>query len=226
MTSVAGAPTRAVERALELLAEVCADAPLSLATCARRARLAPSTALRLLRTMEQAAFVHRDEAGYYHPGARLIQLGAASLGRQALVTMAEPALRRIVAATGESAYLSIEGPDSTAIYVAMVEGTHAVRHTSWVGRAMPYEGLAVGDALRGAVPEAGYVAQRDRVEPDVTAIAAPIRRPGGIAGALNLLGPTFRIDDRTMHEYGQIVAREARGLAAQLGVHREREVAG
>src|SRR5215472_13956577 len=166
MTSVAGAPTRAVERALELLAEVCADAPLSLATCARRARLAPSTALRLLRTMEQAAFVHRDEAGYYHPGARLIQLGA-------------PALRRIVAATGESAYLSIEGPDDAAIYVAMVEGTHTVRHTSWVGRAMPYEGLAVGDALRGVVPEVGYVAQRDRVEPDVTAIAAPIRRPGG-----------------------------------------------
>jgi urocanate hydratase len=108
----------------------------------------------------------------------------------------------------------------------MVEGTHTVRHTSWVGRAMPYEGLAVGDALRGVVPEVGYVAQRDRVEPDVTAIAAPIRRPGGVAGALNLLGPTFRIDNRTMHEYGQIVAHEARGLAAQLGVHRDREVAG
>ena len=66
----------------------------------------------------------------------------------------------------------------------------------------------------------------DRVEPDVTAIAAPIRRPGGIAGALNLLGPTYRIDDRTMDDYGQIVAREAEGLAAQLGVHHEREVAG
>jgi urocanate hydratase len=218
VTTVSGAPTRAVDRALDLLAEVCADRPLSLAECARRATLPPSTALRLLRTLERAGFVRRDELGYFHPGSRLIQLGASALGRQAIVTMGEPALRRIVAATGESAYLSIAGPNDTAIYIAMVEGTHAVRHTSWVGRAVPMAGLAVGDALRGTVPESGYVAQRDLIEPDVTAIAAPIRRPGGVAGALSVLGPTYRMDDDTMHEYGQIVSREARGLAADLGV--------
>ena len=218
VTSVSAAPTRAVERALELLAEVSAAEPVSLAECARRTGLAPSTALRLLRTLARAAFVRRDDEGYFHSGARLIQLGAAALGRQALVTLSEPALRRIVAATGESAYLSIAGPNDTSIYVAMVEGTHAVRHTSWVGRAFPMAGLAVGDALLGRVPESGYVAQRDRLEPDVTAIAAPIRRPGGVAGALSLLGPTYRIDDHTLHEYGQIVSREARALADQLGV--------
>jgi len=218
VTSVSAAPTRAVERALELLAEVSAAEPVSLAECARRTGLAASTALRLLRTLERAAFVRRDDAGHFHPGTRLIQLGAAALGRQALVGLAEPALRRLVAATGESAYLSIAGPNDTAIYVAMVEGTHAVRHTSWVGRAVPMAGLAVGDALLGAVPESGYVAQRDLLEPDVTAIAAPIRRPGGVAGALSLLGPTYRMDDDTMHQYGQIVSREARGLAADLGV--------
>jgi IclR family transcriptional regulator, acetate operon repressor len=217
VTSVSAAPTRAVERALALLAAVSAAEPLSLAECARRTRLAPSTALRLLRTLERAAFVRRDDGGHFHSGARLIQLGAAALGRQAIVARGEPALRRIVAATGESAYLSIAGPEDTAIYVAMVEGTHAVRHTSWVGRAFPMDGLAVGDALRGDVPDAGYVAQRDRQEPDVTAIAAPIRRPGGVAGALSLIGPTYRIDDRTMHEYGQIVSREAEALADQLG---------
>jgi urocanate hydratase len=79
-------------------------------------------------------------------------------------------------------------------------------------------GLAVGEALHGNAPEAGYIAQRDRLEPDVTAIVAPIFRPGGVAGALSLLGPTYRIDDDTMHAYGQIVSREARGLAEQLGV--------
>lgn len=218
MTSVSAAPTRAVERALELLAAVSAAEPLSLAECARRTRLAPSTALRLLRTLERAAFVRRDDSGYFHSGTRLIQLGAAALGRQAIVARGEPALRRIVAATGESAYLSIAGPNDTAIYVAMVEGTHAVRHTSWVGRAVAMTGLAVGEALLGHVPDSGYIAQRDRQEPDVTAIAAPIRRPGGVAGALSLLGPTYRIDEQTMHEYGQIVSQEARELADQLGV--------
>ena len=97
---------------------------------------------------------------------------------------------------------SSAAPADTAIYLAMVEGTHAIRHTSWVGRAIELEDLAVAGALRGDVSAHGYVAQRDRLEPDVTAIAAPIRWAGGIAGALNLLGPTYRIDDATMHAYG------------------------
>jgi len=130
--------------------------------------------------------------------------------------MAEPALRRIVAATGESAYLSIAGPAETAIYIAMVEGTHAVRHTSWVGRAIPSAELAVGAVLRGEVGPLGYVAERDRIEPDVTAIVAPIRRPGGIAGALSLLGPSYRIDDDAMRVYGRIVGDEADALSTQL----------
>jgi IclR family transcriptional regulator, acetate operon repressor len=208
--------TRTVDRALGLLAVVCDEDPIMLSDCARRAGLPASTALRLLRTLEGSGFVARGTDGSFRAGPRLVQLGASALGRQALVGMAEPALKRIVAATGESAYLSIAGPADTAIYIAMVEGTHAVRHTSWVGKAVPSADLAVGDALRGAVGPSGYVAQRDRVEPDVTAIVAPIRRPGGIAGALSLLGPTYRINDDTMHEYGQIVSAEADALAAQL----------
>jgi IclR family acetate operon transcriptional repressor len=208
--------TRTVDRALGLLAVVCDEDPIMLSDCARRAGLPASTALRLLRTLEGSGFVARGADGSFRAGPRLVQLGASALGRQALVAMAEPALKRLVAATGESAYLSIAGPADTAIYIAMVEGTHAVRHTSWVGKAVPAADLAVGDALRGAVGPSGYVAQRDRVEPDVTAIVAPIRRPGGIAGALSLLGPTYRIDDATMHAYGQIVSAEADALAAQL----------
>jgi IclR family transcriptional regulator, acetate operon repressor len=209
--------TRTVERALGLLAVVCDDDAITLSECARRAGLPASTALRLLRTLETSGFVARSAVdGSFRPGPRLVQLGASALGRQALVGMAEPALKRIVAATGESAYLSIAGPAETAIYIAMVEGTHAVRHTSWVGKALPCADLAVGAALRGDVGPCGYVAERDRVEPDVTAIVAPVRRRGGVAAALNLLGPTYRIDDQTMQSYGKTVATEAAALAGQL----------
>jgi urocanate hydratase len=222
--------TRTVDRALELLAAVCSEGSITLSECARRAQLPTSTALRLLRTLESSGFVVRDSGGSFSAGARLIQLGAFALGRQSLVRLAEPAMRRIVAATGESTYLSITGPGDTAIYIGMVEGTHAVRHTSWVGRSVPLANLAVGRALTGSVPAVGYVAQRDRMERDVTAIAAPIRRPGGIAGALSLLGPNYRIDDRTMHAYGHIVSCEAQAIADQLGTPREvptlREVTG
>jgi len=210
--------TRTVERALGLLAEVCAEGSITLSECARRAQLPASTALRLLRTLEGGGFVTRDHDGAFRAGGRLIQLGAVALGRQSLVGLAEPGMQRIVAATGESSYLAIAGPGGTALYIAMVEGTHTVRHTSWVGRSVLRANLAVGRALRGDVTAAGYFAERDRLEPDVTAIVASILRPGGIAGALSLLGPTYRIDDDAMHEYGEIVSREAQAIAEKLGV--------
>jgi urocanate hydratase len=86
--------------------------------------------------------------------------------------------------------------------------------------------LAVGKVLGDEVPESGYVAERDRLEPDVTAIVAPIRYAGGVAGALSVLGPTYRIDDATMHHYGQIVAAEGRALSAMFETrpaHRRQE---
>lgn len=211
--------TRTVERALSLLSEVCAVEAISLTECARRTGLPASTALRLLRTLESVGFVLRDDEGAYGAGPRMIQLGASTIGRNALARLAKPALHRIVAATGESAYLSIPGAHETALYVALVEGTHSVRHTSWIGRAVPLDGLAVGRVLRDdRLPPEGFVAERDRLEPDVTAIVAPIRYPGGVAGALSVLGPTYRIDEDTMKRYGMIVAEEGTGLGGLLGM--------
>ena len=217
--------TRTVERALGLLAEVCAAPPISLTECARRAGLPASTALRLLRTLENTGFVARDSGGAFRPGMRVMQLGATALGRQSLVELVQPCLARIVEQTGESTYLVVRGARDTALYLAMAEGTHAVRHTSWVGRAIELADLAVGAALDGNVPDVGYVAQRDSLEPDITAIAAPIRRPGGIAAAINLLGPTYRIDEETTHVYGRIVAAEAAVVSRLLGARTREETA-
>jgi urocanate hydratase len=217
VADVSVASTRTVERALGLLAAVCESPPISLTACARRAGLPASTALRLLRTLEATNFVARDSRGAFHPGLRIMQIGATALGRQSLVERAQPSLARIVEQTGESTYLVVRGPRNTALYLAMAEGTHAVRHTSWVGRAIELADLAVGAALDGDVPDVGYVAQRDRFEPDITAIAAPVRRPGGIAAAINLLGPSYRIDDETTHAYGRIVSAEAEVISESLG---------
>jgi IclR family acetate operon transcriptional repressor len=218
LTALAAAgSTRTVERALDLLAAVCLEPPISLTECARRVGLPASTALRLLRTLESSGFVARDAGGAFRPGIRVLQLGATALGRQSLVELAQPSLARIVEQTGESTYLVVRGAGDTAVYLAMAEGTHAVRHTSWVGRAIELADLAVGAALNGDVPESGYVAQRDRIEADVTAIASPVRRPGGIVAAVNLLGPTYRIDEETSHLYGRIVSHEAAVIGGLLG---------
>lgn len=210
-------PTRAVDRALALLSEVCGPEPIGLAEAARRTTLPASTALRLLRTLEAAGFVRRDADGAFSAGPRLLQLGATALSRSSLAHLGEPALRRIVGLTGESTYLSVRGPGDQAIHIAMAEGTRSVRHTSWVGRSVPLAGLAVGRALTGDVPRAGFVTQRDAFEQDVTAVAAPVRGPGGITAALSLVGPTHRLDDHCVERFGRIVADEAARLSSALG---------
>jgi urocanate hydratase len=212
--------TRAVERALTLLAEVCAAGPIALSDCARRVSVPTSTALRLLRTMEAHDFVNRNPDGLYGAGPRLLQIGATAFGRQDLLATVRPALDRIVERTGESSYLSVRGPIDTALYLDVVEGTHSIKHTSWVGRTVPLGGSAVGSVLQGHVGTTGYVAMRSAVEPDVTAIAAPIHRPGGIVGAISLIGPTYRIDEELMTTYGAIVSGEALALSTQFGFSR------
>jgi urocanate hydratase len=109
------------------------------------------------------------------------------------------------------------GPGDTAVYVAVAEGTRAIRHTSWVGRSVPMEGLAVGTVLAGATPPRGFVAERDRIEPDVTAVVAPVTWAGGVAGAMSVLGPTYRITDEDMDRFGRIVSTEARRVSGELG---------
>jgi urocanate hydratase len=226
----APAPTRTVDRALALLAEVCSHDQVSLADCARNTHLPASTALRLLRTLESSGFVHRDSSGSFHAGPRMIQLGALAYGRQSLVAAVEPAMRRIVAECGESTYFAVPGTVGTALYVGMVEGTYSVRHTSWVGRSVPIDGTAVGAAMSGRTGPEGFVALRSAVESDVAAVAAPVRRagagtsagqPGPVAGVICVVGPSYRLDENRLYDVGIIVSREARALSQRFGTDAE-----
>ncbi|MGW5241559.1 IclR family transcriptional regulator [Monashia sp. NPDC004114] len=208
--------TRSVERALGLLAHVCESAPTSLSECARAVGLSPTTALRLLRTLEVLDFVSRDPGGDFHPGALSFRFGAAALGRNQMIKAAEPALQRLCARCGESTYLAITSGPDRAVYIAMAEGTYSIRHAGWVGRTVPLETTAIGAVLQGRTPEWGYVVVRSSVEEDVTAIAAPITWIGGVAGALNVVGPSYRLDPERSRDVGKAVAAEARTIARTL----------
>ncbi|PQZ93019.1 transcriptional regulator [Arthrobacter sp. MYb227] len=218
--------TRTVERALQLLGSVCDAGSLTLADAARGTELSASTALRLLRTLESSGFVRKDQDGAYRPGLRIVQLGAQALRHESIISLAEPALERIVDATGESAYLNVQahhGPGGGhGLYIAMREGTHSVRHSSWVGRTVPLEGSASGAVLTGKTPAAGYVVVDRGVESDVTAIAAPIavatHAPDGritgtrVIAALSVVAPSYRIDAEKIKAIGELVAAEAHNV--------------
>lgn len=209
--------TRTVDRALDLLAVVCERGRASLVDSAREVDLPPSTALRLLRTMEARGFLRREGTGEYLPGSRMIQLGARALSNETLVALCEDPMRDLVAVTGESAYLSIPGHGDTALYVAIVEGTHSVRHSSWVGRTIPREGSAAGAVLRGEVPGTGYVVAARGIEQDVTALAAPIRADQRIVASLSLLIPTYRLPDLDVERFGRALVERATIVSERLG---------
>ncbi|HET8795288.1 MAG TPA: IclR family transcriptional regulator [Arthrobacter sp.] len=210
---VADASTRTVERALSLLGTVCDRGSVTLADAARGVDLSASTALRLLRTLEAAGFVRKDDDGY-RPGMRIVQLGAQALSHESLVSLAAEPMKRLVQQTGESAYLNVPSrkmptDDEAGIYIAIEEGTHSVRHTSWVGRSIPLEGTAAGQVLHGSTPEVGYVVVSNGVEPDVTAIAAPILMGPRVVAALSVVAPSYRISDDDAEAIGKLVAAEA-----------------
>ncbi|RJN32540.1 IclR family transcriptional regulator [Nesterenkonia natronophila] len=209
--------TRTVQRALTLLASVCDRGSTTLAEVAREADLPPSTALRLMRTLETAEFLSRGDDNNYQPGPRLIQLGAKAFSREMLVPLSREPMQEVVAATGESVYLSVPGADETALYISIEEGTFSVRHTNWVGRTVPLEGSAAGKVLRSETPESGYVALENTIEEDVTAISAPISAGGRVVAAMSTLVPTYRLSEQRRSACGEALVRAAGTVSAALG---------
>lgn len=210
-------PVRAVQRAFDLLA-LMGERPVTLSELARDSALPVSTVARLLGALEHAGFVRRDLEGRYGPGLRLMQLGLAALRSTDLYDLAEPHLRRLSEQTGETANLAVRGDDTNAIYLRQVVSPRSIHHAAWLGRLIDLKKTAVGAALLGEVGEKGYVARRNTLEPDVTAIAAPVFGAGGrIVAAFSITGPSFRITDRDIARFGPLVATQAALASAELG---------
>lgn len=211
-------PVRAVQRAFDLLALLGeGQPPPTLSELSRSSGLPVSTVARLLATLELTGFVQRDGDSYC-PGTRLVQLGLSALRRLDIYELAEPHLRRLSEASGETANLATRASAGHAIYLRQVVSPRSIHHASWLGRTLPLKRTAVGSALTGVVNAAGYVARRDTLEPDVTAVAAPILGPrGAIVAALSITGPSFRISDKDIQRFGALVVKEARLASALLG---------
>ena len=210
---------RAVQRAFALLGRLGGERTgTTLSELARDCGLPVSTVARLLATLEQAGFAERQGDGRYGPGIRLVQIGLSALRGVSLYEVAEPHLRRLAEGSGETANLAVRADREQSIYLRQVLSQRAIRHVSWIGRMLPLKRTAVGAALTGRLGEQGYVARRKTVEPDVTAVAAPIYGPGGgIVAAFSITGPSYRISDEDLPRFGLLLVEEARLATAELG---------
>jgi DNA-binding IclR family transcriptional regulator len=144
--------SQSLARALRILDEL-GQGPRSLDDLAGALGVHKSTVLRLLQTLETDRFVHRDERHRFSLGSRLFELGNASLEQHQIRDVALPHMNRLGRETGGQAVHLAVLENNSAIYIAKVESTSAVRMYSQVGLPAPLHATAVGKVLASELPE-------------------------------------------------------------------------
>ncbi|MXP62054.1 IclR family transcriptional regulator [Roseomonas sp. M0104] len=207
----------AVDRALAILfAFQPGDSVLTLAELARRTGFYKSTLLRLIASLERARMlVRQGQEARWRLGPALIGLGLqAEHGLAPLREMVPAVLRRLAADTGESASFYVrEGEFRLCLF--REEGHHPVRDHLLPGSLLPLDRGAAAHVLRGA----GLSVSIGERDPELAAIAAPVRGTGGVLlGALCLSGTATRFGDKVRREaLAAALEREAVQLSRQLG---------
>lgn len=215
--------SRSAERVLALLDAVITGGSVTLTDAASQVDIPTSTALRHLRVLTNRGYVTRNDRGRYSVGPAFVRIALAAFhsGPYArLMAAAQPGLERLVEVTEESAYLAVRD-GGEAVYIATVESPRAIRHVGWVGKSVPLDGTAVGEALLSEAPESGVrpeaVLNTGAIEPDVTAVVAPIHGEAGVVGAYSVLGPAERLAGRRREIATEAVVDTAIATSASLG---------
>jgi DNA-binding IclR family transcriptional regulator len=211
-------PIASVARALTLLDELAAsEAGLGVNELARRIGVNPSTASRLLATLESGGMVQRTGQGPYRLGLQLVTLADRVLSRLDLQTLARPVLLELMQSTGETATLSVPG-EREAITVDSIPSRSSVVSMARLGRPSISHATAVGKVMLafggGALPpERDLVALTDRTITDrrrLAAEVAAVREQG--------YGTVFGEREEDVNAIAAPVFDNAGALAAILGI--------
>lgn len=121
---------------------------------ARQAAIARPTAHRLLSALVDVGFVERDrETGHWLLGPEHYFLGAAASARYDVTAAAQPVVRRLALATGESAFFSARRGDETVCLVRE-DGSFPIRsHVLVEGLRFPLGVASAGLAILAYLPE-------------------------------------------------------------------------
>ena len=244
MSDDSGRSVGSVARALALL-DALAEGPSGVNALARRIGVNPSSASRLLATLEHGGLVEREPGGPYRLGLRLVALADRVLAGLDVRDLARPQLRALVEETGETATLSVPG-GGEAVTVDFVPGESSVLSMARVGRPSIGHATAAGKvllAVTGAEPgaleahTARTITDRERLsaelavvraqgwaeaegerEPDLNALAAPVVGRGDVLVAiLGLQGPSGRLTAARRREVLPALLAAAAAVSRALG---------
>lgn len=181
--ATAGPPgqVQSLDRAFNLLEVISGhEYGIALTELAQRTTLPPSTAHRLLKSLEQRGYLRQDEErGLWFIGVRAFVVGSAFIRARDIVAIARPTMRQLMEDLGESVNLAVLEGDE-AIYLSQVECRQMIRAHALPGGRAPVHGSGVGKALLAALPPARAAAL-------VADLAMPALTPNTLTTAPDLL---------------------------------------
>jgi IclR family acetate operon transcriptional repressor len=241
-------PVGSVARAIALLDAVAeSDGGARVNELARRIGVNPSTASRLLSTLEAGGLVERTPEGPYRLGLKLVALSDRVLGQLDVRDRARPWLIWLVEETGETATLSVPGggqaitvdfvPSPSSVVSLARLGRPSVAHATAAGKVMlafwfdqlavaeltAYTERTITDPRRLAeelerVRSAGVAEAAGEREPDLNALAAPVLGRGDeLVAILGLQGPASRLPAAKRRALRDPLLRAARELGQAVG---------
>lgn len=149
----ATASVQSLDRALNLLKLVAASDGISLTDLSQRAGIAPSTAHRLLMTLQNHGFVdYQDVPGHWLIGVESFRAGNAFVRRTKVADMGRDVMRRLMEACGETVNLAIE-QDGDVVFISQIESHETIRAFFRPGTRGPAHASGIGKALLAELPD-------------------------------------------------------------------------
>ena len=145
---------QSLTRGLSLLEALArAERGLTLTDLAQRVQLAPSTAHRLLATLEKMGYVYQGgELGRWYIGLQAFTVGTSFLANRDFVAQSHPYMRRLMEQSGETANLGIiDGTE--AVFIDQVQCREMMRTIVKLGSRVPLHASGVGKAIFAALPD-------------------------------------------------------------------------
>ena len=236
------------ERAAALVAAVLTRSPRPIAELGAELSLSEDELTASLAVLSQhQLIVVDDRTATLSPGRVALRFARSGKGRDDLIELAQPRLRRLADETGETANLIVMRPGGTEA-IAQADGQHLLGVTNWIGRPLGLHCTAAGKVFlayeatrlpagalhartsatitdRAALQDElervlarGYAVLVDELEPGLSAVAAPVReRDGDVVAVLCVSGASLRLPRQRLELLGRLCVEQAERLSAGLG---------
>jgi IclR family transcriptional regulator, acetate operon repressor len=149
-----GGGVQSLTRALSILDALAeSDEGLTLTSLAKKVALPPSSAHRLLTTLQRQRFVRFDQASRsWQIGVQAFVVGNAFARTRDVATLAKPYMRRLMEESGETVNLYVLGGGETVICMAQVQCHQTIRAISRPGGQVGMHRSAAGKAMFAHMP--------------------------------------------------------------------------